>query len=849
MIAKTFKGGRTAKGARATIAYLLNERVGEGTAKVLRGDSELTQALINKASEKQAWSWSSGVLSFEETIDRSTAEAIMDDFERTFFAGLDKDQFNILWVQHTDKGRTELHYIAPRMELSTGLSYNPYFVKRDFAKKDLFQEYINLKYGLSSFKDSREVVPRPPKWRENAKKKDIRQAFDKALMPLVEEGAIVSREELIYQLEAWGFELNRMGKSYISVKDQGGNIHRLKGAIYAEDFTSWESVERKAEADRRTVANRVPRELTAIRAELDRIIEQQAFTNRERYARKTQQHRRRDQKRDGQDVEVGAQILPKDSRRREARVGRGVDEVEKTPANPFPHRPYLWLDSGRVSYPVLLPRPDNRSARSRHSGVPRWNAVRADQQDTALENNQEKRQVDDRTRAEAIRRVRAIRERTRRRAEALERAKEQLRAEHQRAIEQFSVEISRKLNEANTEREQRAKELDSILADANRTAEPNYQAIGATLQERWIRREVEQSFTAVIQAVAGRVQQLKRAFSARADTLAQLIRDRILKSVDDKTMQELNNFKTNINLAEFATAFGYYRDKEKSSINAPVMRHEDGDKIVIGRDRSDNHYIYFNPQDDSDNGTIIDFVQKRTGETLGHIRKRLRAWLRNPQPQDNIPVKSSSKDALRIANIWERIEGSDCCLTQFWGLSVKQAGKLARMHNVKYNDDERAFYFALSNTKGICGIEKRTADEKHIISGSEKGVFVTGNLREADRIFIFESPVDMISHQAMGLHNATDYTVSTMGSISESIADSLKMIFENNKEAEIIIAVDNDLGGHTIANKIASIAESVDGNTDRVKRQKPKHKDWNDDLKAEKQERGQRQTRSRGMGR
>jgi len=67
---------------------------------------------------------------------------------------------------HEDKGSTELHYITPRLELATGLSYNPYFVKRDFAKKDLFQEYISLKYDLVSYEDNQELTPRPPKWRK-----------------------------------------------------------------------------------------------------------------------------------------------------------------------------------------------------------------------------------------------------------------------------------------------------------------------------------------------------------------------------------------------------------------------------------------------------------------------------------------------------------------------------------------------------------------------------------------------------------------------------------------------------------------------------------------------------------
>ncbi len=140
MINKTFPGGRTYSGAEITIGYLLNERVEEGTSRVLRGDSDLTLAFIKYISRQNKWSWSSGVLTFSETLSDDIKLEIIDEWRKTFFCGLLSYQYNDLWINHEDKNRTELHYIAPRLETSTGLSYNPYFVTRDFHKKDLFQE-------------------------------------------------------------------------------------------------------------------------------------------------------------------------------------------------------------------------------------------------------------------------------------------------------------------------------------------------------------------------------------------------------------------------------------------------------------------------------------------------------------------------------------------------------------------------------------------------------------------------------------------------------------------------------------------------------------------------------------
>ena len=47
MIVKFFKGGRTLKGAKSAVGYLLNKRVEEGTAKVIKGEPNLTLQIIS----------------------------------------------------------------------------------------------------------------------------------------------------------------------------------------------------------------------------------------------------------------------------------------------------------------------------------------------------------------------------------------------------------------------------------------------------------------------------------------------------------------------------------------------------------------------------------------------------------------------------------------------------------------------------------------------------------------------------------------------------------------------------------------------------------------------------------
>jgi hypothetical protein len=84
--------------------------------------------------------------------------------------------------------------------------------------------------------------------------------------------------------------------------------------------------------------------------------------------------------------------------------------------------------------------------------------------------------------------------------------------------------------------------------------------------------------------------------------------------------RELETFKNGIDLRAYAASHGYSLDAKESWRGSAVMRHAAGDKIIIKRD-ADGHYVYFSVREDSDHGTIIDFVRHRLGLSLGAVRK------------------------------------------------------------------------------------------------------------------------------------------------------------------------------------------------------------------------------------
>nr|WP_015060781.1 relaxase/mobilization nuclease domain-containing protein [Psychrobacter sp. DAB_AL43B]AFF18198.1 MobA [Psychrobacter sp. DAB_AL43B] len=263
MIVKFFRRG---KGSGAgPLNYLLVAKGGkprEG-AKVLYGDPKLTEQLINATPYKQKYK--AGVLSFTEDAEKFTDKQkkdIMQRFEDTLFIGLEPDQYDILWVEHSDKdGRLELNFVIPCQELRSGKSLQPFYAGADLVRVNAFKNIINQEYELT---DPNEPVrkrltnpyvsnaPHPTPFDKKSKptkKEDdqiianpestfaLKEAIDRKMRHFLEEKTLNSRSSVLYALKGMGLKVKRATKKSISVvhPTMKRNI-RLKGAIYEDSF-------------------------------------------------------------------------------------------------------------------------------------------------------------------------------------------------------------------------------------------------------------------------------------------------------------------------------------------------------------------------------------------------------------------------------------------------------------------------------------------------------------------------------------------------------------------------------------------------------------------------------------
>ena len=117
-------------------------------------------------------------------------------------------------------------------------------------------------------------------------------------------------------------------------------------------------------------------------------------------------------------------------------------------------------------------------------------------------------------------------------------------------------------------------------------------------------------------------------------------------------------FKQSLNLSQYAAGQGYELDKKKSTRSSLVMRHPaTGDKIIVSK--KGLNWVYFSVHDDSDNGTIVDFIANRTAKTLPEIGKELMAWTGGVGvlPAHALPdLQEQVYDARRIKRAFQRMK-------------------------------------------------------------------------------------------------------------------------------------------------------------------------------------------------
>lgn len=292
---------------------------------------------------------------------------------------------------------------------------------------------------------------------------------------------------------------------------------------------------------------------------------------------------------------------------------------------------------------------------------------------------------------------------------------------------------------------------------------------------------------------------------------------------------ELEHFKANINLVEFASIHSFSElDKRRSSRACTVLRNG-SEKIGVSRDK-DNHWVFYN-FDREDGGSIIDFVMYINNCNLGVARRYLRSYvgkiITSPIVEYFKTPKASSFDLRKVSIEFAKL--SDIVADNRFLLSRKISSETitdGRFSSSIFTDKNNNVVFPHKNENGVTGLEKRNTKFWGFNEGGQRSLWFSRSRQEDKRLVFFESGLDALSYFQIKDDGKSQY-FSIGGQLSDNQIQLIGKVLEKNQEKEFILGFDNDQGGH---NYVRKLKESFQNKKFQLDVPLKEGQDWNDCL-------------------
>jgi translation initiation factor 1 (eIF-1/SUI1) len=220
--------------------YLLNDRVTDHTAQCLYGDKDIW---LNKMKGFKAnHPYLSFVYAFSdrdsEKLTPEIEQNVIQQFLDVYSPSIAPAFLNILAVKHTDKNNDEIHILLSNMRYDSNkmVRFSPSHKGEYLKKLQLLQKKINNQYGFENPNDIKQTNTIIDTFKMLKTNKEKLSCLTTLIEKKVADNQIGSRDEIIKYLNQLGFNVNRIGKNYISIKnDEMRQQIRLKGLFYGED--------------------------------------------------------------------------------------------------------------------------------------------------------------------------------------------------------------------------------------------------------------------------------------------------------------------------------------------------------------------------------------------------------------------------------------------------------------------------------------------------------------------------------------------------------------------------------------------------------------------------------------
>ena len=315
-------------------------------------------------------------------------------------------------------------------------------------------------------------------------------------------------------------------------------------------------------------------------------------------------------------------------------------------------------------------------------------------------------------------------------------------------------------------------------------------------------------------------------------------------------MDELGRFKSEVNLTTYAASRGYRVDRRGSSRNSVVMRHPaTDDKIIVSRGEHDGHWIYFSVRDARDHGTIVDFIQRRGGGTLGAVRRELLPWIGGARPpiapQLYIPtVEPRTIDRTSVARVFDaaHLAANSAYLNS---RGIRPELLCSDRFTRTFRQDRRGnILFPHCDGGGLAGFESKNHGWTSFSAGGVRALWWSNIFPDDQRLVLVESAIDALSFHQVHAAPRVRYA-STAGTLSEHqrrlLAEALKTLPPG---MTVGLAFDADPAGDKLAEQLRAL-----GAAEASRDSPPIGKDWNEFLQHLEREHVSALTPSRGRSR
>ena len=298
---------------------------------------------------------------------------------------------------------------------------------------------------------------------------------------------------------------------------------------------------------------------------------------------------------------------------------------------------------------------------------------------------------------------------------------------------------------------------------------------------------------------------------------------------------ELEAFKVEIDLRAYAAECGYAFDRKESWRGSSVMRHPNGDKVIVKRDH-DQHYVYFSVRDERDSGSIIDFLQKRGGGSLGAVRRVLRPWI--GKAVSDVPLfpalVPTTKDRMEVERQFRVMEDAPhhSYLERKRGVPESVLASPRFLGRIKMDLRGNAV-FPHFDESGLCGYEIKNEGYTGFSKGGEKGLWFSRTDEGDKRLVLCESAIDGLSYAALFPDGSTRYA-SIGGQMNPKQPGLIKAaVSKLSQGAEVVAAMDADDNGRQLAKQVCLLLTETGRDDLRVIQHHPDGvKDWNDVLRS-----------------